>query len=151
MDTVGPGFGKWQGGVGVTAENVRACLHNAREAKEKLQEAHAIALAKPGTVEGIAARNRATRFSCELLHWTQAASDWQRELDRLNREAAAVAAKVEQERARQAEIQRRTALALSARPPAPVVEHHGADDDGDAVEPEERESAWADIGGTVAR
>ncbi len=153
MDSVGPGFGKWQGGISSTAENLRACLHNAREAKERLQEAHDIALTKPGTVEGNAAKYRETKLAAEMLGWTQAASEWQRELDRLNRHAALEAATAQQQFALEEARRRAVSLSLSAAPPAEVVERLGADDDGDAAEPEpepeERESAWADIGGAV--
>jgi hypothetical protein len=104
-----------------------------------------------GTVERHTATYQMSKLHGELAGWTQAAKEWQEELDDLHAVAAEEAAKAQQQLALKDEQQRRTMLALSARPPTEVVERPGADDDGDAVEPEpeERESAWADIGGAV--
>ncbi len=145
MTRTGKGVGRaWKGGIDSTAESLRACLYQVDRTRMALNEARNTQQAHgPGTVEGQAASYQMQKLHAEVVGWTQCAKEWQEELDDLHAVAAEQAAKAQQK----LELRdRAAALVLSAMPPAEPVERPGADDDGDAWEPE---SAYSELGGAV--
>jgi hypothetical protein len=156
MTRAGKGVGRdWKGGIDSTAESLRACLGQVERTRMALNEARRTRDANGlGTIERQTATYQVHKLHAEVIGWTQAAKEWQEEFEDMQAVAAEAAAKAQQQLALKEEQRRRTILALTrGQPPAEVVDRPGADDDGDAFEPEpeERESAWADIGGAVAR
>jgi hypothetical protein len=153
MTRTGKGVGKfWTGSVDAAAENLRGCLASLERTRLALASARdALHAHGPGTTERNAAHYNMHKLHAEVLGWTQAAKEWQEELDDLRQRAVEAAAKAQQVFELE---QRRAAALLALMPTPPVVEHPGADDDGDAWEPEpdqddERESPYAELGGAV--
>jgi hypothetical protein len=117
---------------------VDSCIHNAEEAARR--EAAALDwFRKTGSAQ---AKYEATKAYHEQVHWRASANHFrQLVLEEAHATLATEARRADIAR-RLEDQQRALNLSLTSQPPVEVVEHPGADDDGDA-----RENPWTDIGG----
>lgn len=131
----------WQGTTLVKPSSeqcVYLCVHNAEEAARREAAAREL-FRKTGSFQ---AKYEATKAHHEQVHWRGMANDFRALALQEARETLATEARRADIARRLEDQQRALTLSLTSQPPVEVVEHPGADDDGDA-----RETPWTDIGG----
>lgn len=131
----------WQGTTLVKPSSeqcIYLCIHNAEEAARREAAAREL-FRKTGSFE---AKYEATKAYHEQVGWRESANHFRRLAVEEARETVAMEARRADMARRLEDQQREVTISLTSQPPVEVVEHPGADDDGDA-----RENPWTDIGG----